>query len=126
MNNTPYQPSKFTTKNWAEIKHDLRDTYNINSQIKFKSSMSKSILCDYRILVRETITITEAGHDSNVIQADKINKEVIFKNCTPFTGYIREINNSQVDNAKDFDVVMLLYSLIKYNNNCSKTSVSLW
>ena len=79
MNNTPYQPSKFTTKNWAEIKHDLRDTYNINSQIKFKSSMSKSSLCDFRILVRETITITEAGHDSNAIQADKRNKEVKFK-----------------------------------------------
>ena len=29
------------------------------------------------------------------------NKKVIFKNCDPFTECISEINNTQVDNAKD-------------------------
>ena len=31
--------------------------------------------------------------------ANNTNKKVIFKNCTPFTNCISEINNTQVDNA---------------------------
>ena len=37
-----------------------------------------------------------------------------------------EINNTQVDNAKDIDVVMPVFNLIKYSNNYLKTSGSLW
>ena len=36
------QPSKFKTKNWVEIKDKSRRTYNIDSQIKFKTTMLKS------------------------------------------------------------------------------------
>ena len=36
------QPSKFNTKNWVEIKDESRGTYNVNSQIKFKTAMLKS------------------------------------------------------------------------------------
>ena len=39
---------------------------------------------------------------------------------------LSEINNIQIDNAKDIDVVMLIYNLIEYSNNYSKTSGSLW
>ena len=61
LDNTPNQPSKFRTKNWVEINDDARGTYNTNSQIKFKTSMLKSSLCDYSdadILVSGTIAIT--------------------------------------------------------------------
>ena len=34
------QPSKFRTKNWVEINDEARGTYNVNSQIKFKTRMS--------------------------------------------------------------------------------------
>ena len=34
--------------------------------------------------------------------------------------------HTQIDNVKDNDVVMQLYSLIEYRNNYSKTSGSLW
>ena len=51
---TSNQPSKFKTKNWVEIHDDSRETYNTNSQIKFKTSMLKPSLCDY-ILVKGTI-----------------------------------------------------------------------
>ena len=37
-----------------------------------------------------------------------------------------EINNTQVDNAKDTDVVMPMYNLIEYNDSYSKTSGRLW
>ena len=46
LDNTPNQPTKFMTKNWAEINDDVRGMYNTNSQIKFKTSMLKSSLCD--------------------------------------------------------------------------------
>ena len=32
---------------WLEIYNDSRGTYNTNSQIKFKTSMLRSSLCDY-------------------------------------------------------------------------------
>ena len=50
---------------------------------------------------------------------------MIFKNCAPFADCISEINNTQIDNAKDIDVVMPMYNLIEYNDNYSKTSESL-
>ena len=37
---------------------------------------------------------------------------------------MREINNAQIDNAKD--IVMTMYNLIEYSDNYSKTSESLW
>ena len=62
LDNTPNQPIKFRTKNWVEINDDSREIHNTNSQIKFKTSMSRSSLCDYSdayIPVSGTITITE-------------------------------------------------------------------
>ena len=56
----------------------------------------------------------------------KINKEEIFQNCAPFTDHISKINNTQIDNAKDLDVVIPTYNFIKYRKNYSKTSGSLW
>ena len=51
---------------------------------------------------------------------------MIFKNCALFTDCISEINNIQVYNAKDVALVMSMYNLIKYSDNYSKTSGSLW
>ena len=45
--NKSNQPSKFRTKYWIEINDESRGTYNVNSQIKFKTTMLKSRLCDY-------------------------------------------------------------------------------
>ena len=39
---------------------------------------------------------------------------------------INEINNKQLDNAKDIIVLMPVYNLIEYSDNYSKTSGSLW
>ena len=44
---TSSEPSKFKTKNWIEVNHESRGRYNVNSQIKFKTTMLKSSLCDY-------------------------------------------------------------------------------
>ena len=44
----------------------------------------------------------------------------IFENCALFTGCINEINNTQVDNAKDLDAVIPMYNLIEFSNTFQK------
>ena len=93
LDNGPNQPTKFRTKNWVEI----NGTQNTNSKIKFKTSMSRSILCEYRdafILVSGTIPIAGVGADDAAKRLDERNKGVMFKNCTPLTDCISEINNT--------------------------------
>ena len=89
--------------------------------------MLKSSLYDYSeayILVKGTIAVNNtAAADAD---PNNTNKKVIFKNCAPFTNCINEINNKQVENAKDIDVVMPMYNLIEYRDNYSKTYGSLW
>ena len=102
IDDTSNKPSKFRTKNWVEINDESRGTYNVNGQIKFKTRMLKSSLCDYSdayILAKGRIRITGARVDAAARQADERDKDVAFKNCAPFTNYISEINNTQVDNA---------------------------
>ena len=121
------QPSKFKTKSWVEINGESRGIYNINSQIKFKTTILKSSLCDYSdayILAKGTATFNNAAAAD--ADANNTNKKVIFKNCAPFTNCINEINNTQVDNAKDIDIVMPMYNLIEYSDNYSKTFGRLW
>ena len=121
------QPSKFRIKNWVEINNESRGTYNVNSRIKFKTTMLKSSLCDYSdayILIIGKITITGAGDDAAARQADERDKSVAFKNCAPFINCISEMNNTQVDNAKDLDIGMPTYNLIEYSDNYVKTSRS--
>ena len=113
IDDTSNQPSKFRTKNWVEINDESRGTYNVNSQIKFKTTMLKSSLYYYSdayILVKGRITITGAGTDAPARRVDERDKGVAFKNCAPFTNCINEINKTQVDNAKDIDIVIPMYN----------------
>ena len=91
--------------------------------------MLKSSLCDYSdvyILVKGMITVNGRGADAAARQADERDKGVAFKNCAPFTNCVSEINNTQVDNAKDIDIVMPMYNLIEYSDNYAKATGSLW
>ena len=119
---------KFRTRNWVEINDESRGNY-ANSDIRFKTTMLRSNLCDYAdsyILVKGTITITGVGVDAAARQADEKNKGITFKNCAPFTKCISRINNTDRDNPHDIDTVMPMYHLIEYSDNYSKTSGNLW
>ena len=115
------QPSKFRTRNWVEINDESRGAYNVNSQIKFKTTMLKSSLCDYSdayILIKGTISANNTAAAGAT--ANNINRKVTFKNCAPFTNCISEIKNTQLDNAKDIDILMPMYNLIEYSDNYAK------
>ena len=102
LDNRPNQPSKFRSKSWVEKNDVSRGTYDTDSQIKFKTMMLKLRLCDYSdayIFVKGTITVPNtagAGQPANNNGID----------CVPFTDFISEINNTQIDNAKNINVVM--------------------
>ena len=123
LDNTPNQPTKFRTKVWIEINDESRGTYDTNSQIRFETSVLRSILCDYSdafILVKGTITVANtAAADAD---ANNTNKMVIFKNSIPFTTCLSRINNTQIDDTEYIDLVMPMYNLIEYSDNYSKTS----
>ena len=107
------KPSKFRTRNWVEINDEARGTYSPNKQIKFKTSMLRSSLCNYSdayVLVKGNITVNNTVPDG--ADANNDNKKVIFKNCAPFTNCINKINNADIDNAKYIDIVMPMYNLI--------------
>ena len=117
LDNTSNQLSKYRTKNWIEINDQSRGVYNTNSDIRFKTTMLKSSLCDYSdayILVKGTITVADTSAAGAA--ANNTNKKVIFKNCAPFANCLSGINNTEIDNAKDIDIVMPMYNLIEHSD----------
>ena len=75
--------------------------YNTGSQIKFKTSMLRSILCNYSdayILVKGTISIERVLAPAEL---ENVDNEVVFKICAPFTNCIGEISNTQINRAKE-------------------------
>ena len=120
LDSTSNELSMFRTKNWIKINDQSRGEYNANSGITFKTAMLKSSLGDYSdayILVKGTITITGEGNNAVARQADERNNGLIFYNCTPFINCKSEINNTEIDNAKDIDIVIPMYNLIEYSDN---------
>ena len=102
------QLSKFRTKYWIEMNDQSRGVYNINSDIRFKNKMLKSSLCGYSdayIHVTGRVIIAGAGDDDAEERADKRKEGVILKNGSPFINCKSEINNTEIDNAKDIDIV---------------------
>ena len=133
LDNTSNQPSKFRTKNWVEINDEPRGGYTTGSDIKFKTTMLRSSLCDFAdvyILVKGTTTITGAGApvitDAATWRTDERNKDVIFKHFAPFIKRYNKIKDTEIDNAQDIDIVMPMNNLLEYSDNYSKTSGSLW
>ena len=88
--------------------------------------MIRSDLYDYSdayIHVKGTMTVPNTG---TAATPNNRNKYVIFKNYTPFTNYINEINNNQVDNAYDIDVVMSLRTFKVSLINCEISLMLTW
>ena len=65
LNHESNKPSKFRTKNWVEINNDIRGAYSPNKQIRFKTSMLRSSLCDHSdayILVKGNIRVNNTAN----------------------------------------------------------------
>ena len=127
LDNTSDKVPRFITKKWIEIYDQSGETYNTNKQIRLKTSMLRSDLCDYSdayINVKEDITVRATDGANNI--RDKKNRPLAFKNNAPFISCISKINGVLIENAQALDILMPMYNLLKYSKNYSKTSVSLW
>ena len=109
---------RFVTKNWVEVHDQSGGNYNVNKEIRIKTSMLRSNLCDLSdayIVVKGTITVTNPDNA-------KRNKATAFKNNAPFINCISKINGVKIDNAEDLDVVMPMYNLLEYSKNHRKNN----
>ena len=111
--------SRFITKKKVEI-HDqsgsAHDRYKPNKQIRFRTSMLRSDLCDFSdayIVVKMDIILRKATTRNFI---DTRNRFLAFKNNAPFTNCISKIN-VLIDNAEDLDVVMPMYNLLEYSKS---------
>ena len=125
---------RFITKKWVEV-HDQSgsadDRYKPNKQIRFKTSMLRSDLCDFSdayIVVKGEVTVTGGSNSS------RKNRPLAFKSDNPFISCISKINNTLIDNAEDLlrwnmlrlqHVVMPMYFLIECSKIYRKTTGSL-
>ena len=109
---------RFVTKKSIEVYDQSEGNYNVNEEIRIKTSMLRSDLCDFSdayIVVKGTITVVRPNNA-------KRNKAVTFKNNAPFINCISKINGVKIDNAEDLDVVMSMYNLLEYSKNYRKTT----
>ena len=124
LGNIPDKVPRFITKKWIEIHDQFGETYNTKKQIRFKTSMLRSDLCDLNdayIVVKGIATVSAGERDR-----DEMNRQVIIKNNAPFISCISKMNGVLVENAEDLYIVIPMYNLLEYNKNYSKTSASLW
>ena len=87
----------------------------------FKTSMLRSNLCDYSdayIVVKGRISL-KGTYDAN-----KRNKNLTFKNNSPFRSCIWKINNTFIDNAKDIDIVVPMYNLLDDSDNYYRNEIN--
>ena len=137
---------KFVTKKWIEVYDQSEGYYNVNTEIRIKTSMLRSDLCDFSdayVVVKGKITVTKKAFtaddtdapnntEANVTATNTANnnafgkKKLVFKNNAPFINCISKINDVKIDNAEDLDVVMPMYNLLEYSKNYRKTTGSLW
>ena len=113
LSNIPNKEPRFITKKRIEVHDQYGETYNTNKQIKFKTSIFRSDLCDYSdscIVVKGIVTVSADGRDR-----DEMNRKVILKNNAPFISCISKINGILVENAECLEIVMPMYNLLEYS-----------
>ena len=116
LDTTPDNVPRFITKKLIEVDDQsgsAEDRYKPSKQIRFKTSMLRSDLCDYSdayIVVKGDSTLTKTNGRGII---DIKSRFLAFKNNAPFTNCISKINNVLIDNAEDLDVVMPMYNLLE-------------
>ena len=62
---------KFVAKKWIEVYNQSEGNYNVNKEIRIKTSMLRSDLCDFNdayIVVKVTITVTNPNNAKKIKQ----------------------------------------------------------
>ena len=114
---------KYQNKKWYIINDRNNGQYdegNLNEPpIKIDTEVVKPFLCDYGdayILVTSDITVVGGN----------INTKFAFKNCHQFVKSEIHLNDEHVETADKLDLIMNMYNLIEYSDNCSDSTASLY
>ena len=114
---------RYVTKKWIEVYDQSQGNYNVNKEIRIKTSMLRSDLRDFSdlyIVVKGNISVTKKTFTdddidtpnntaANVTATNTTNnnafgdKKLVFKNNAPFISCISKINGVKIDNAEDLD-----------------------
>ena len=112
-------------KKWIEVYDQSQGNYNVNKEIRIKTSMLRPDLFDFSdayIVVKGNITVTKKTFTADDIDApnntaanvtatntannnDIGDKKLVFKNNAPFINCISKINGVRIDNAENLDAV---------------------
>ena len=120
---------RFITRKLIEVHDQLGsadDRYKPNKQIRFKTSMLRSDLCDFSdayIITKGDITFTKTNRREFI---DVRNRFLTFKNNALFTNCMSKVNNVLTGNAEDLDIVMSMYNLLEYSKNYRNTTRRFW
>ena len=144
LGTTLHEVPRFITKKWVEVDEQSGNAearYKPSRQIRFKTSMLRSDLCDFSdayIVVKGNITVTKKIFTTDDIEAPNATatntandnafgeKKLVFKNNAPFINCVSKINGVKIDNEEDLDVVMSMYNSLEYSKNYRKTTGRLW
>ena len=126
-------PTFVTKKSLEKVYDQSEGIYNVNKEIRIKTSMLRSDLCDFSdayIVVKGNIIVDKKTFTANDFEAPNNTaanatatntandnafgeKKLVFKNSASFINCISKINGVQIDNAEDLDVVIPLYNLLE-------------
>ena len=129
---------KFVTKKWIEVYDQSGGNYNVNKEIRIKTSMLRSDVCDFNdayIVVKGNIIVDKKTFTANGFEAlnntaaiatatnaandnEFGEKKLIFKNNAPFINCTSKINGIKID----LDLVMPMHSLLEYSKNYKKNT----
>ena len=138
LSSSDNENSKFATKKMVCYWQWIKVNYSHPDPIKSLTKSIESSVCDYsdaHILVTGNINVTKtialpagspAGTQPQRKQVHTEAAQVVFKNCAPYEKCSTEIDGTLVDETDFINITMPMYNLIKYSDNYSDSSGSLW
>ena len=127
LNKDDIDSKHFATKKWYIINDDNNTNYGVNKDtdennpdtINYDTCVLKPNLRDYI----EAYTLVDGTTRAAAANA---NTRLALKNCAPFTKCNLEINDGDVDTVENLDIVMPMYNLTEYSDNCQDSSATLY
>ena len=102
------------------VKNDFADALFLDKSFPEGSTDQQKTTARNAAKANAVNTANFAGDKRNLI------KGVSFRNNAPFINCISKINGTLIDNAEHLDFEILMYNLLEYSTDYTKTTGSLW
>ena len=115
---------RFVTKKWIEVYDQSEGNYDVNKEIRIKTSMLRSDLCDFNdvyIVVKGNITVNKKTFTDDDFEAPNNTADNATTTNTANNNAPGEKKLVFKNNAQCIDV-MPMYNLLEYSKNYKKTT----